>query len=115
MSTLFEIISAESAKDLGEHLPTEMVDKLNYISPERRREFAASELTLDDFSEMVAEKEGAGVNLEEGRAHAIGVMKIVKEAYGAGSDPGGAADEISDTELDKIRADLPEEFAPLFT
>lgn len=115
LSTLSEIVSPNAARNLGSHLPRGLEDKLNYNSPEDPREFAASELSLEDFCDMVAEKEGAGVNVEEARDHAIGVMKVVKEAYGAGNDLGSNARRIEETELEEIRAQLPEDFAPLFT
>lgn len=115
LSTLSEIVSSDAAKNLGSHLPGELEGNLNYNSPEDPQEFAASELSLEDFCEMVAEKEGAGVNTDEARDHAIGVMKTVKEAYGAGNDLGSPARRIEETELERIRSQLPEEFAPLLT
>ncbi len=107
LSALSEFISPEAARDLGSRLPAEMADELDYGPPE--------EASWEDFTEIVAEKEGAGVIAEDAATHAIGVMRIVREAYyGAGDDPEGNPGELAETDLDKIRAELPEEFAPLF-
>ncbi len=64
---------------------------------------------------MVAEKEGSGVARDEARNHAIGVMKVVKESYGVGADVGSNPQRIADSDLERLREQLPEEFAPLFT
>jgi len=107
LSALSEFISPEAARDLGSRLPAEMADELDYGPPE--------EASWEDFTEIVAEKEGAGVIAEDAAAHAIGIMRIVREAYyGTGDDPEGSPGELAETDLDKIRAELPEEFAPLF-
>jgi hypothetical protein len=42
-------------------------------------------------------------------------MKAVKEAYGVGADLGSNPHGIAGSELDEIRDQLPEDFAPLFT
>lgn len=116
ISTLSELISPESARNLGSHLPVGFVDKLDYRTPENPEELADG-LSLEDFCERVAEKEGAGIATDEALNHAIGVMKAVKEAYGIGTDPGssGGAQGIDGTDLERIRDELPEEFAPLLT
>ena len=107
LSALSEFISPEAARDLGSRLPAEVVDELDYGPPE--------EGSWEDFTEIVAEKEGAGVIAEDAASHAIGVMRIVREAYyGTEDDPEGNPEEFAGTDLDKIRAELPEEFAPLF-
>lgn len=114
LSTLSEVISPDAAKNLGSHLPSELVDKLDY--GDRGEQDLAEGLTLESFSEIVADREGGGVPGDEGLAHAIGVMKAVKEAYGVGTDPGHGPDQgIDGTELEKIRDELPEDFAPLLT
>lgn len=107
LSALSEFLSPEAARDLGSRLPSEVADELDYGPPE--------EASWEDFTEVVAEKEGAGVIAEDAAAHAIGVMRIVREAYyETGDDPGGDPGEPTETDLAKIRAELPEEFAPLF-
>ncbi len=107
LSAISEFISPEAARDLGSRLPAELADELDYGPPE--------EASWEDFTEIVAEKEGAGVIAEDAAAHAIGVMRIVREAYyGVGDDPEGKPGDPTETDLDKIRAELPEEFAPLF-
>lgn len=106
LSALSEFISPEAARDLGSRLPVEMADELDYGPPE--------ETSWEDFTEIVAEKEGAGVIAEDAAAHATGVMRVVREAYyGVGDDPEGNPGGL-DTDLEKIRAELPEEFEPLF-
>ncbi len=107
LSAISEFISPEAARDLGSRLPAEMADELDYGPPE--------EASWEDFTEIVAEKEGAGVIAEDAAAHAIGVMRIVREAfYSVGDGPEGEPGDPTETDLDKIRAELPEEFAPLF-
>ena len=107
LSTLSEFISPEAARDLGSRLPAEVADELDYGPPE--------EASWEEFTEIVAEKEGAGVIAEDAASHAIRVMRIVREAYyGTGDGPEGNPGETAETGLDKIRAELPEEFSPLF-
>lgn len=107
LSALSEFISPEAARSLASRLPAEMADELDYGPPE--------EASWEDFTEIVAEKEGVGVIAEDAASHAIGVMRIVREDYyGAGDDPEGNPGELAETDLEKIRAELPEEFAPLF-
>ena len=60
LSTLSELISPEAARNLADHLPTELVDRLEYKTPNNPEELAEG-LSLEDFNEIVAEKEGAGV------------------------------------------------------
>lgn len=107
LSALSEFISPEATRHLGYHLPAEIADKLDYSPPE--------EASWEDFTEIIAEKEGAGIVRENAESHAIGVMKIVREAYGAGDDPEGNPGGFAEIDLDKIKAELPEEFEPLFT
>lgn len=115
LSSLSEVISPEAARNLGSHLPVDLVDKLDYRQPENPRELADG-LSLESFCELVADREGAGIATDEALNHAIGVMKAVKESYGVGTDPGRGGDQsIASTELERIRAELPEEFAPLLT
>lgn len=114
LSTLSEIISPDAAKNLGSHLPGNLVDKLDYGTPDNTQDLADG-LSLEDFSEVVADREGAGVATDEGLNHAIGVMKAVKEVYGVGTDVGSRDQGIDGTELEQIRDELPEEFAPLLT
>lgn len=114
LSTLSEVVSADTAKNLGSHLPAELADKLDYGARENSRDLAEG-ISLEGFCEIVADREGAGVSRDEGLDHAIGVMKAVKEAYGVGTDVGSSAQGIDGTELERIRDELPEEFAPLLT
>ncbi len=106
LSTLSEFMSPEAARKLGSHLPKEIADKLDYGPPE--------EASWEDFTEIVAEKEGAGVIAEDAGEHAITIMKVVGEAYGTEGKPEGALGESAEEDLDEIRAELPEEFEPLF-
>lgn len=107
LSALSEFMSPEAVRDLGSRLPAEVAGELDYGPPE--------EASWEDFTEIVAEKEGAGVTAEEAAIHAVRVMRIVREAYyGAVDDPGGSPGDHAGADLGKIRAELPEEFAPLF-
>jgi uncharacterized protein (DUF2267 family) len=107
LSALSEFITPEAARDLGSHLPPEIADRLDHGPPE--------EASWEDFTEIVAEKEGAGVTAEDAGRRATAVMKIVREAYGAGPEPGGDPDGSAEGDLDEIRAELGEEFEPLFS
>lgn len=72
LSTLSEAITPEAAKNLSSHLPAEMADKLDYEPPEEQ-------ISMDEFLDIVAEKEGTGVAIDEARNHAIAVMKAVRK------------------------------------
>lgn len=107
LSALSEFVSPEAARGLGAHLPAEIAEKLDYGSPE--------EASWEEFTEIVAEKEGAGVIAEDAGENAIGVMRVIREAYGAGDEPEGGPEESGKDALDRVRAELPDEFEPLFS
>lgn len=107
LSALSEFISPEAARQLGEHLPAEIADKLDDGPPE--------EASWEDFTEIVAEKEGVGVIALQAAERAIGVMKIVREAYEAEGEPEGDTGGPAEDALDMIQAELGEEFEPLFS
>ncbi len=114
LSMLSEILSPEATKNLSSHLPSELAEKLDNRPPENPQE-PASGFSLEDFCELVAEQEGVGIVRDEARNHAIGVMKAVREAYGVGTDVGSDHDlGAAETELEELREELPEDFAPLF-
>jgi uncharacterized protein (DUF2267 family) len=100
LSALSEFTSPEATRELGSHLPAELAEALDHSTPE--------EASWEEFTEIVAEKEGVGVIAEQAAERAIGVMKIVREAYGAG--PEGAEDGLA-----RVREELGEEFEPLFS
>lgn len=106
LSALSEFMSPEAARKLGSHLPAEIAERLDYGPQEAS--------SWEDFTEIVAEKEGAGVIAEDAGEHAITVMKVVGEAYGTGDESGGATGESAEEDLEEIRADLPDEFESLF-
>lgn len=106
LSALSELMSPEAARKLGSHLPKEIADELDHGPPE--------EASWEEFTEIVAEKEGAGVIAEDAGEHAMTVMKVVGEAYGTGDEPEGATGRSAEEDLAEIRAELPEEFEPLF-
>jgi uncharacterized protein (DUF2267 family) len=106
LSALSEFMSPEAAKKLGSHLPREIAEKLDHGPPE--------EASWEEFTEIVAEKEGAGVIAEDAGEHAIMVMKVVGEAYGTEDEPEVATGGSAEEDLAEIRAELPEEFEPLF-
>lgn len=107
LSALSEFLSPDAARSLGTHLPKEIADKLDYSSPD--------EASWEEFIEIVAEKEGVNVIAEDAVDRAIKVMKIVREAYGGRDEPEDSGEESGKDALDKIQAELPEEFEPLFS
>ena len=109
LSILSELLTPEAVENLEAHLPAEFAKSLDHDPPDDPE----AELSLEEFCELVAETEGAGVALDDARHHATGVMRVVREVYGVGLDLSGKT--IAGSELEMIREELPEEFAPLFT
>lgn len=107
LSALSEFISPDAARDLGSHLPPEIAEKLDLGPPE--------EASWEEFTEIAAEKESAGVTAEDAGRRATAVMKIIRESYGAGAEPEGDPGESAENVLYEIQAELGEEFEPLFS
>ncbi len=93
LETLGERISGGEASDLAEQLPEELKEPLHQAGEDNE------EFSLDDFLRRVGERED--VETDEVREHVSAVMTVLKEAVSGG-------------ELDNIRAQLPQEFEPLF-
>lgn len=93
LQTLAERLDAGEAKDLGAQLPRELAFYLQTAEHRKR-------MTLDDFMHKVSEREQ--VDLPDGAYHARVVVDVLQEA-------------VSEGEIKDVLAELPEDFAPLFT
>ena len=93
LQSLAERLDAGEAKDLGAQLPRELAFYLQTAEHRKR-------MTLDDFLHKVAEREQ--VDLPDAVYHSRVVIEVLQEAVSAG--------EIRD-----VLAELPAEWAPLFT
>jgi uncharacterized protein (DUF2267 family) len=93
LETLGERVSGGEASDLAEQLPEELKGPLQQASEDNE------EFSLDEFLRRVGERED--VETDAARDHVSAVMTVLKEAVSGG-------------ELDNIRAQLPQEFEPLF-
>ena len=93
LETLGERISGGEANDLAEQLPEELKEPLQQAGEDNE------EFSLDEFLRRVGERED--VETDVARNYTSAVMTVLKEA-------------ISGGELDNIRAQLPQEFEPLF-
>jgi uncharacterized protein (DUF2267 family) len=93
LSTLSERITGGEADDLGAQLPQELKEPIQRSGEE------AEAFALEEFLRRVGEREG--VNADTARNHASAVMTVLREAVTGG-------------QLDDIRAQLPQEFTPLF-
>lgn len=92
LETLAERLYGDEADHLAAQLPEEIGLYMQRVG--RNETF-----TLDEFFERVAERED--VDLPEAIFHARAVISVVQDAVSAG-------------ELDDVRVQLPDEFAPLF-
>jgi uncharacterized protein (DUF2267 family) len=93
LSTLSERISGGETSDLAAQLPQELKEPIQRSGEE------AEAFSLEEFLRRIGEREG--VNTDTAREHASAVMTVLREAVTGG-------------ELDDIRAQLPQEFTPLF-
>ena len=93
LSTLSERISGGEAKDLAAQLPEELKEPIQRSGEE------AEGFSFEEFLQRVGEREG--VNTDSAREHASVVIMVLRDAVTGG-------------QLDDIRAQLPQEFAPLF-
>ena len=92
-ATLSERISGGEANDLAAQLPQELKEPIQRSGEE------AEAFSLEEFLRRVGEREGA--NADTAREHASAVITVLREA-------------VTEGQLDDIRAQLPQEFAPLF-
>ncbi len=97
LETLGERLAGGATDNLAAQLPREVGEYLKQGSLSDL--YAGERLSLDEFYGRVALKEQA--NLSEAAHHAREVMQVVQET-------------VSPGEIDNIRAQLPEDYAPLF-
>ena len=94
LATLGEYLTGGEGLDLASQLPQGLAEPLRQQPPERSKIFS-----LNDFVQLVGEKEGVG--FEEASVHARAVMNVLGEAVTKG-------------EMDDVRRQFPSEFDPLF-
>jgi uncharacterized protein (DUF2267 family) len=94
LTTLGEYLTGGEGLNLASQLPQGLAEPLRQQPPERSKIFS-----LNDFVELVGEKEGAG--FEEALAHAHAVMSALGEA-------------VSKGEMDDVRRQFPSEFDHFF-
>ncbi len=94
LETIAERIPLEEVKNLTAQLPSEIAYYL------KQRSAFLDKFGLDEFFKRVSEREQA--ELPDAVYHARVVMSVLQNA-------------VSKSELDQVRAQLPAEFAPLFT
>ena len=94
LTTLGEYLTGGEGLNLASQLPQGLAEPLRQQPPERSKIFS-----LNDFVELVGEKEGAG--FEEAWAHARAVMSVLGEA-------------VSKGEMDDVRRQFPSEFDHFF-
>ena len=94
LTTLGEYLTGGEGLDLASQLPQGLAEPLRQQPPERSKIFS-----LNDFVQLVGEKEGVG--FEEASVHARAVMNVLGEAVTKG-------------EMDDVRRQFPSEFDPLF-
>jgi uncharacterized protein (DUF2267 family) len=94
LETLAERLVGGEAHDLASQLPAELA-----LSLEQPDAGIGAKLTLDEFFELVSEREGVG--LPEAMLHARVVIGVLTEA-------------VSQGEIKDVRVQLPAAFAQLF-
>ena len=94
LETLAERLAGGEAHDLASQLPPELARYLE--APDAG---IGAKLTLDEFFELVSEREG--VDLEDSTFHARAVIGVLTEAVSLG-------------EIQDVRVQLPAAFAQLF-
>ena len=92
LETLGERLAGGEAEDLAAQLPPEIGDYLREVESD-------GSFSLDTFFDRVAEREGT--DLPVAVHHARAVVAVLQEAVSAG-------------EMEDVRAQLPEEYNPLF-
>jgi len=94
LETLSERLTGGETNDLASQLPTELQAPLQRTGEEQAEDFS-----LEEFYERVAEREG--IDIETARQDASAVMTVLGLA-------------LTPSQLDDVRAQLPEEFNALF-
>jgi uncharacterized protein (DUF2267 family) len=95
LEALGQRLNKEEAHHLAAQLPSEIGYYLGKVERHSER------FDLDEFYDRVAEYEGKGVDKPEAIHHARSVLAVVSKAVTPG-------------ELNDVRAQLPDEFHPLF-
>lgn len=95
LQTLAERLAGGAAENLASELPQHVAD---YLVGHHDME-VAEEMTLDEFFQRVSEREG--VDLPKSIHHARAVIDVLQEA-------------VSPGQIQNIRAQLPDEWDPLF-
>lgn len=94
LETLAERLEGGAAGNLAAQLPAEIGRHLTGDATFQR-------LSIDEFFRRVHQREGEGIDLPDSVFHARVVIEVLEEAVSKGA-------------VDKIRVQLPAEFAPLF-
>ena len=94
LETLGERLHGEEAENLGAQLPSALGAYLRLAN--EKESFG-----IDEFFQRVAQREGAGVDVPGAAHHARAVIAVLQEAVSAG-------------EMADVRAQLPNEWEPLF-
>ena len=95
LETLGERLTEDEAQNLAAQLPAGIGDYLRLPRTNSDR------FSLDEFFQRVADQEGAGVDMPQAVHHARSVCAVLQDAASRG-------------EIDNVRAQLPNEFNPLF-
>lgn len=95
LQTLAERLAGGEPHDLASQLPPELAQHLRYEGEETSNPFS-----LEEFFKRVNEKDG-GVHRPRAVYHARVVMEVLQEA-------------VTEGEMDDVRSQLPDEYAPLF-
>jgi uncharacterized protein (DUF2267 family) len=95
LETLGEHLSEGEAMNLAAQLPPGIGDYLRLARKNEQR------FSLDEFFERVAEREGAGVDLPQSVYNTRAVIHVLQDAVTPGL-------------LHKMRAQLPDDYNPLF-
>jgi uncharacterized protein (DUF2267 family) len=95
LETLAERLAGGEPHDLASQLPPELAGYMRYEGEETSKPYS-----LEEFFERVNEKDG-GVDRPRAVYHARVVMEVLQEAVTKG-------------EMDDVRSQLPDEYAPLF-
>ena len=93
--TLAERLAGGEPRNLASQLPPELAQHLPYEGEETSNPFS-----LEEFLKRVNEKDG-GVDQPRAVYHARVVMEVLQEA-------------VTEGEMDDVRSQLPDEYAPLF-
>jgi uncharacterized protein (DUF2267 family) len=82
----------------ADHLAAQLPSGINaYLRLAKKKE----SFSLDEFFQRVADRQGAGVDLPQAIFHARVVMEVLQEA-------------VSPGQINDVRAQLPNEFDPIF-